>query len=113
MGVIYKLKTEIKNFILEQKKNQLALSCRKLATLVQEKFQIKLSKSSINSIIKEAGLSMPVGRQRKKRKRLLEIPPKIQEEIKLLTQAISKTEEPVEVKLEEPKGNRMHRRNSA
>jgi hypothetical protein len=115
MGVIYKVKTEIKNFLLEQKKNQPVLSCRRLAALAQEKFQIKVSKSSINSIIKEAGLSMPVGRRRKKRRRLLEIPPKIQEEIKLLTQAISKaeepvskteepvTEEPVEVKSEEPK----------
>ena len=103
MGVIYKVKTEIKNFILEQKKNQPVLSCRGLAALAQEKFQIKVSKSSINSLIKESGLSMPVGRRRKKRRRPLEIPPKIQEEIKLLTQAISKTEEPVEVKLEEPK----------
>lgn len=108
MGVIYKVNTEIKNFILEQKKNQPVLSCRGLAALAQEKFQIKVSKSSINSIIKEAGLSMPVGRRRKKKRRLLEVPPKIQEEIKLLTQAISKTEEPVteepvEVKLEEPK----------
>jgi hypothetical protein len=109
MGVIYKLNTEIKNFILEQKKNQPALSCRKLAALAQEKFQIKISKSSINSIIKEAGLSMPVGRRRKKRRKLLAVPPKTQEEIKLLTQAISKTEEPVlreepvALKPEEPK----------
>jgi hypothetical protein len=115
MGVIYKVKTEIKNFILEQKKKQPVLSCRGLAALVQEKFQIKVSKSSINSLIKEAGLSMPVGRRRKKRRKLLEVLPKIQEEIKLLTQAISKTEEPVskteepvteepvEVKSEEPK----------
>jgi hypothetical protein len=68
MGVIYKLKTEVKNFILEQKKNQPVLSCRQIAALAQEKFQIKVSKSGVNSLIKEAGLSLPVGRRRKKRR---------------------------------------------
>ncbi|MFH0762555.1 MAG: helix-turn-helix domain-containing protein [Candidatus Omnitrophota bacterium] len=63
MGVIYKLKPEIKDFIVEQKRSNPALSCRKLSVLVEQKYQIKLSKSSINLIIKTAGLSMPVGRR--------------------------------------------------
>ena len=73
MGVIYKLKAEIKNCILEEKKANPALSCRGFTALIEDKFQIKVSKSSINFIIKEAGLSMPVGRRRKKRRRRLAV----------------------------------------
>lgn len=68
MGVIHKLKPEVKEFILEQKNTIPHLSCRKLTALVLENFQIALSKSSINAIIKEAGLSAPVGRAPKKKK---------------------------------------------
>lgn len=68
MGVIYRLKPEIKDFILENKKAQPNLSCRQVVSLVEEKFQIKLSKSSINSVFKQAGLSMPIGRRLKKRR---------------------------------------------
>jgi len=65
MGVIYKIKPEVINFIVEEKKNNASLSCRGLTALVHHKFSIKLSKSSINSIIKNANLSMPVGRHYK------------------------------------------------
>jgi hypothetical protein len=68
MGVTYKLKPEVKEFILEQKKLNPALGCRSLTALVENKFQVKLSKSSINAIIKGAGMSMPVGRRMKKTK---------------------------------------------
>ena len=68
MGVVYKLNSEIKEYILKKKQEEPNLSCRKLASLVLENFQIKLSKSTINSIIKAANLSMPVGRRRKKRR---------------------------------------------
>lgn len=68
MGVIYKLRPKIKDFILQEKEKQPNLSCRKLASLAGEKFQIKLSKSTVNSLIKQANLSMPVGRRRKKRR---------------------------------------------
>lgn len=78
MKAPYKIKTEIKDFILEQKKANSALSCRSLVVFVQNEFQIKMSKSSINSIIKEAGLSMPVGRRGKKRRRKVKITPKIE-----------------------------------
>lgn len=68
MGKIYKLRPEIINFVLEQKKANPVLSCRGLALLTADKFQIKFSKSSVNSLIKNAGLSLPVGRRRKKKR---------------------------------------------
>ncbi|MBI4707617.1 MAG: hypothetical protein HY761_06800 [Candidatus Omnitrophica bacterium] len=68
MGVIYKIKSEVISFVLEEKKNDHSLSCRGLTSLVQHKFNIKLSKSSINFIIKNASLSMPVGRPCKRRR---------------------------------------------
>lgn len=67
MGVIYKLNSEIKEFIITKKKQEPALSCRALSTFVIEKYKIKLSKSSINAVIKSAGLSMPVGRRSSKK----------------------------------------------
>lgn len=73
MGVIYKLKTEIKDYILEEKNNKPILSCRSLVSLIESRFQIKVSKSSINAVIKESGLSMPVGRRCKKRRRKAQI----------------------------------------
>lgn len=73
MGVIYKLKPEIKDFILKEKNNNLAISCRKLSILLGEKFGVKVSKSSINQIFKESGLSMPVGRRQKKKRQSREV----------------------------------------
>lgn len=72
MGVVHKLKPEVREFIIEQKKLKPSLSCRVFAVLIEEKFKIKLSKSSINSIFKEAGLSMPVGRRVKHKKQKTE-----------------------------------------
>ncbi len=69
MGVIYKLKPEIRDFILKQKTKNPNLSCRKLAALISEKFLVKVSKSRINSIIKQAGLSSRVGRRAKPKRR--------------------------------------------
>ncbi len=60
----YKLKPEIVNFIVEQKKLNSVLSCRRLVPLVAEKFKILISKSLINAVIKEANLSNKVGRTR-------------------------------------------------
>ena len=75
MGVIYKVKPEVRDFILEHKNKNPALSCRKLTALVLDNFKVELSKSSINSIIKEAGLSAPVGRTPKKKRRHIAMPP--------------------------------------
>jgi len=91
MGTIYKLKPELINFILEKKKTESRLSCRQFVALIWDKFQVKVSKSSINSLIKEAGLSMPVGRRRKKRRQRPDLavpkPP-------LLTEAPAETPSP-------------------
>ncbi|MBP7835980.1 MAG: hypothetical protein KA022_00710 [Candidatus Omnitrophica bacterium] len=74
MGVIHKLKPAVKNFILEQKNKNPALSCRKLSALVLDNFKVEVSKSSINMIIKEAGLSAPIGRTPKKKKHHIAMP---------------------------------------
>ncbi|MCM8795888.1 MAG: helix-turn-helix domain-containing protein [Candidatus Omnitrophica bacterium] len=68
MGVTYKLKPGVLEFILEKKRSEPKLSCRQISRLILDKFQIKLSKSSINTVLKNAGLSQPVGRPRTKRK---------------------------------------------
>ena len=62
MGVTHKLKPEIIEFILENKRNNKQISCRSLVAQVHTRFKVKVSKSSINEIFKDAGLSMPVGR---------------------------------------------------
>jgi len=66
MGVIYKLTPEVKNWIVAQKRANPRLSCRNMIALVNAEFKVKVSKSSINSLFKEAGLSMPVGRRQRK-----------------------------------------------
>lgn len=63
MGVIYKLTEEVIQFLLQRKKDFPAMSCRQLATLASQKFQAKISKSSINNILKRESLSSPVGRR--------------------------------------------------
>jgi hypothetical protein len=63
MGVTYKLKQEVIDFIVQKKKADPSLSCRKLVSLVHEAFQVEVSKSSINAVIKEFKLSNPVGRR--------------------------------------------------
>jgi len=60
----YKLTDEIRRFIIEKKKSQPELSCRALIPLIKEHFQANLSKSLINTVIKENNLSNPKGRKR-------------------------------------------------
>ncbi len=62
MGVVYKLRKEVIDFVLQQKRTDHDLGCRQLATLASEKFKIQVSKSSVNAIIKNANLSNSVGR---------------------------------------------------
>ncbi|MBM3246499.1 MAG: hypothetical protein FJZ13_04145 [Candidatus Omnitrophica bacterium] len=66
MGITHKLNPEIKSWILEKKRDNPRLSCRGLASLAEENFKVKVSKSSINWLFKEAGLSLPVGRRQEK-----------------------------------------------
>ncbi len=62
MGVIYKLTDDVLRFIIDRKKADPNLSCRKLADIVRQAFNIHVSKSSVNAVLKETGLSSPVGR---------------------------------------------------
>lgn len=63
MAKNYKLSQEIKGFIIAQKKTDQKLSCRALTGLIKEHFQVNISKSLINNVIKESNLSSPVGRR--------------------------------------------------
>lgn len=74
MGVVYKLKEEIKEFIIEEKKTNPHISCRSMGEHVKARFDLSLSKSSINALIKEAGLSAPIGRRPKKKKPHISMP---------------------------------------
>ncbi|HPT39247.1 MAG TPA: hypothetical protein PL125_03515, partial [Candidatus Omnitrophota bacterium] len=74
MGVIHKLKPEVLSFIIENKQNNPAISCRHLTTLILEQLHIKVSKSSINAVFKEKNLSMPIGRRRKQKRKKFNMP---------------------------------------
>jgi len=69
MGVVHKLTKELGEFVLNKKKEQPSLSCRKLVDIVEKTYSVRLSKSSINTLIKESHLSSPVGRPVERRKR--------------------------------------------
>jgi len=69
MGIIYKLLPKVKNSILKEKQKNPRLSCRKAAVLIKKKFNLNLSKSSINNLLKKEGLSSPLGRTRKKQRK--------------------------------------------
>ena len=58
----YKLSPEIKDFILAQAKEHSELGCRRMIDRIEREFKIKVSKSSINALIKQAGLSKAAGR---------------------------------------------------
>lgn len=68
MGVVYKLKQEIVDFIIQKKKDNSKISCRGLAQVVQDVFQINVSKSSISEILKNAHLNSPIGRRSEENK---------------------------------------------
>jgi hypothetical protein len=67
MAKPYKLSEEIKLFIVKQKGTNPGLSCRGLIPLVREHFQVSLSKSLINNVLKKANLSSPVGKRGEKK----------------------------------------------
>jgi hypothetical protein len=63
MGVIYKLTPAVVEFIVQHKRDIPKLSCRQLCKIASDKFQIPVSKSSVNNVLKGAGLSSSVGRR--------------------------------------------------
>lgn len=107
MGVTHKLRPEVRNFIIEQKNLNPNLSCRKLTTLVLNNYKVDLSKSSINMIIKEAGLSAPVGRTPKKKRQHIVMPklPVLLEDVSV-KKAAAPEEEPIQ-KAREAEGLRL------
>lgn len=78
MGVVYKLTSDVIDFILSQKKTTPALGCRDLAKIVSQEFEVPVSKSSVNSVLQQNRLSSPLGRRsisgKKKEKKKFEIP---------------------------------------
>jgi len=75
MSKNYKLSIAIKQFIIEEKNKDTNLSCRGMAALIKERFQVDLSKSLINNVFKESGLSNSVGRRREKQAVIPSSPP--------------------------------------
>jgi len=65
MGVIYKLRDEVVQFIISQHGANPLLSCRQLAESASAKFGLHLSKSSVHDVLKESGVIMPRGRKPK------------------------------------------------
>lgn len=59
----YKLTDEAEKYIIHTKQANPKISCRGLIPLIQERFQVNLSKSLINNVIKAHNLSGPVGRR--------------------------------------------------
>jgi hypothetical protein len=59
---IVKINRIVRNYVVDRKKKNADISCRKLALETGHKFKINISKSSISSIVKQARLSSPVGR---------------------------------------------------
>jgi len=100
VGVIYKLKPEVIEFILASKKTDPKLSCRSMVALIEAKYQTKVSKSSINVLFKQSGLSMPVGRRRTKRKYTL----KLKGVIAAQTRGITLVQEAASPAIAAPKG---------
>jgi hypothetical protein len=86
MGVTYKLKQEVIDLIVQKKKEDPSLSCRKLAVLLEEAFHLNVSKSSINAVIKEFKLSSPVGRKSINPTKNFYIPPEKKQQ--LLSQVV-------------------------
>lgn len=70
MGYVYKLKPAVIDFIIRRKQKSPDISCRNLATIASQRFKIRLSKSSINSVLRDRQLSSSIG---KGKKRLLQI----------------------------------------
>jgi len=58
----FKTSSAISNYVLQRKKRNQFISCRRLADETSEKFKLNISKSTINLILKRARISSPVGR---------------------------------------------------
>src|SRR6202142_3910407 len=80
MGVTYKLKDEVVQFIISQRQGNPLASCRQLAESASQKFGPHLSKSSVHDVLKEFGIITPRGRKPKDR---FEIPQEKKKQIQV------------------------------
>ena len=64
MTIGYKIDPRIREFILQQKQFNANLSCRTLVPLIRQRFNLDVSKSSVNLVLRQVGLSNKVGRRR-------------------------------------------------
>ena len=82
MGVTYKLKEEVLQFIIQRKADNPKISCQDISDDILSQFEIKVSKSSVHEALKHAGIIKP---RERKTKDAFEIPQvakvKIQEDI--------------------------------
>jgi hypothetical protein len=62
MGVVYKLKQDVIDYVLHQKMENPSIGCRQLAEEASRHFSTKISKSSISIVLKDFHLSNSVGR---------------------------------------------------
>ena len=65
MGVIYKLRDEVVQYIIVQRQNNPLASCRELAESASAQFGVHLSKSSVHDVLKASGITTPRGRKPK------------------------------------------------
>lgn len=101
MGVVYKFRNEVVDFVLQQKRTNHDLGCRQLAALTSEKFKIQVSKSSVNAIIKNASLSNAVGRPPSDEApaKKFQIPPKKKQQLLNEVQKIKLEQKPLPPKV--------------
>lgn len=94
MGVTYKLSPQVVDFIKDKKSADPKISCRKLSDLASEEFQTKISKSSVNNVLKGLELSNPVGRPPKSRRKKAQfrIPVEKKETIRASIEGILKSD---------------------
>src|ERR1700691_2363220 len=93
MGVIYKLRDEVVQFIISQRQSNPLASCRQLAESASQKFGLDLSKSSVHDVLKESGIITPRGRKPKDK---FEIPQERKKQIHSSLSQVKLLPDPIE-----------------
>jgi transposase len=70
-GTAYKLRPEIQEFIISQKRSVPQINSKALIARIKEKYNVSLSNSYINQLLREAGISNPRGRRKGKQPLIL------------------------------------------
>src|ERR1700677_1371350 len=94
MGVIYKLREEVVDFIISQRQSNPLYSCRQLAESASQKLGLHLSKSSVHDVLKESGIITPRGRKPKEK---FEIPQEKKLQIQASLSQVKLLPDPVEI----------------